>query len=259
MSFKSIKKIALIFFLGVVAALTVRSVRANPFTSLFNAFRNNSHGALAIQPIAEVAKETVEITKEEAATVIKKVGESIATNASEAIAKTAEAITENQSVLETLKSAAKAQGSAALKFLGKQAVQSVNYLESKSNFQVSGIKVNPITLTKNSCTFINNHREAFATAAVIFGSYCLYNSYRDWYNKCYIGSLKDLRKAIKQDFKNQKAGHEKNAKKRARNHRTWYGFKNATLINRVDHFYDANEKFSSDDFQKIKDICDRKI
>ena len=64
---------------------------------------------------------------------------------------------------------------------------------------------------------------------------------------------------IKQDFKNQKAGHEKNAKKRARNHRTWYGFKNATLINRVDHFYDANEKFSSDDFQKIKDICDRKI
>lgn len=209
----SFKKIALIFFLGVVAALSIRSLQASP--TLTNVIE---------QPALEIA------------------------------------ITVKKPVLETLKNVVKTNGKLALNFLGNQAVKSVNYLEGKSNFKVVGITANPITLTKNTCSFINNHREACATAAVIFGSLYIYTEYKHWYNQ-HAKSLVDLGGIVQRNYKAQKYSDMdiKNAKAYAQQYRNWYGAKNTKLINTVTSFYEQAPTLSLTKYETIMGLCGTNI
>lgn len=208
----SLKKIALIFFLGVVAALSIRSLQADPIP------------ADAVQPALEIT------------------------------------IIARQPVLETLKNAVKYNGGAALEFLGKQASNAFNYLEGKSNFQVSGVKVNPLTLTKNTCAFVNNHREAVATAAVILGSIYVYTEYKNWYNK-HATSLTELGGIIQRNYKEQKASaiDINNAMAHANQYRNWCGRKNTKLITTINNFYVHAPTLSYDKYKTIMALCGQNI
>jgi hypothetical protein len=213
----SFNKIALIFFLGVVAALSIRSLQADPIP------------ADAIQPALEIT------------------------------------IIARQPVLETLKNAVKYNGGAVLEFLGKQASKSVDYLEGKSNFKLLGIPANPITLTKNSCSFINNHREAVATAAVIFGSIYVYNKHKKW-REDNIKFISELREKIKVIKGEADTGKPIDFLKDPRiiktisldkNYRTWIGLKHKPLISTVKKFFRDNPKLSDVSYHEIVSICDK--
>lgn len=164
-----------------------------------------------------------------------------ATEAGKAVATTVtkvqEEITKNPGIFAALAST-----------LGGYATSAVDYAEKKSNFTF-----NPVTAAKNTYSCIKNHPEATGTAAAILASLFIYNRYSTWYNK-HATALTELGRLIHQDYNNS-PNNSARAIAYAKNYRTWYGFKNQTLINAVNDFYNTQPTRSKENYDIIIGIC----